>query len=106
MPRPCYKVSLPSSGDLPDVSVKNPAKLDLSKPGESWAKVISVALRRGVIGVRSVSVRDSAALFIAVRWLIGKKRERFSVVTISLTEHAVSWRKYQSGRAAKAALAD
>ena len=84
------------------------AKLDLSKPGEAWA---GDYLRRAStgsdafwcpLGIR----RDAAALFVVVRWLIGKKSERFSVVTISLTEHAVSWRKYPSGKAAKAALAD
>ena len=84
------------------------AKLDLSKPGESWAEDY---LRRASTGNdafwRPLGIRRAdAALFVAVRWLIGKKRERFSVVTISLTEHAVSWRKYPSGKAAKAALAD
>jgi len=84
------------------------AKLDLSKPGEAWAEDY---LRRASTGSdafwRPLGIRrDAAALLVAVRWLIGKKRERFSVVTISLTEHAVSWRKYPSAKAAKAALAD
>ena len=84
------------------------AKLDLSKPGEAWAEDY---LRRASTGNdafwRPLGIRrDAAALLVAVRWLIGKKSERFSVVTISLTEHAVSWRKYPSGKAAKAALAD
>ena len=83
------------------------AKLDLSKPGEAWAEDY---LRRASTGSdafwRPLGIRRAdAALLVAVRWLIGKKRERFSVVTISLTEHAVSWRKYPSGKAAKAALA-
>ena len=84
------------------------AKLDQSKPGEAWA---GDYLRRAStgsdafwcpLGIR----RDAAALFVVVRWLIGKKSERFSVVTISLTEHEVSWRKYPSAKAARAALAD
>ena len=83
------------------------AKLDLSNPGEAWAEDY---LRRASTGSdafwRPLGIRRAdAALLVAVRWLIGKKRERFSVVTISLTEHAVSWRKYPSGKAAKAALA-
>ena len=83
------------------------AKLDLSKPGEAWAEDY---LRRASTGSdafwRPLGIRrDAAAMFVAVRWLIGKKSERFAVVTISLTEHAVSWRKYPSGKAAKAALA-
>jgi hypothetical protein len=82
------------------------AKLDLSKPGESWAEDY---LRRASTGNdafwRPLGIRrDAAALFVAVRWLIGKKCERFSVVTISLTEHAVSWRKYPTAQAAKKAL--
>jgi hypothetical protein len=84
------------------------AKLDLSKPGEAWAEDY---LRRASTGSdafwRPLGIRrDAAAMFVAVRWLIGKKSERFAVVTLSLTEHAVSWRKYPSGKAAKAALAD
>jgi len=84
------------------------AKLDLSKPGEAWAEDY---LRRASTGSdafwRPLGIRrDAAAMFVAVRWLIGKKSERFSVVTISLTEHAVSWRKYPSAKAARAALAD
>ena len=84
------------------------ATLDLSKPGEAWAEDY---LRRASTGSdafwRPLGIRrDAAAMFVAVRWLIGKKSERFAVVTISLTEHAVSWRKYPSGKAAKAALAD
>ena len=84
------------------------ATLDLSKPGEAWAEDY---LRRASTGSdafwRPLGIRrDAAAMFVAVRWLIGKKRERFSVVTISLTEHAVSWRKYPSAKAARAALAD
>ncbi len=83
------------------------AKLDLLKPGEAWAEDF---LRRSSTGSdafwRPLGIRrDAAALFVVVRWLIGKKSERFSVVTISLTEHAVSWRKYPSGKAARAALA-
>ena len=85
-----------------------PAKLDLSKPGEAWAEDY---LRRASTGSdafwRPLGIRrDAAAMFVAVLWLIGKKRERFSVDTISLTEHAVSWRKYPSAKAAMAALAD
>lgn len=83
------------------------AVLDLSKPGEAW---IEDYLRRAstgddafwrLLGIR----RDAAALFVAVRWLIGKKSERFSVVTISLTEHAVSWRKFPTAKDAMTALA-
>ena len=82
------------------------AKLDLSKPGESWAEDY---LRRASTGRdafwRPLGIRrDAAALFVAVRWLIGKKSERFSVVTISLTEHAVNWRKYPTAHAARTAL--
>ena len=82
------------------------AKLDLSKPGEAWAEDY---LRRASTGIdafwRPLGVRrDAAALFVAVRWLIGKKSERFSVVIISLIEHAVSWRKYPTAQAAKKAL--
>ena len=81
------------------------AKLDLSKPGEAWAEDY---LRRASTGIdafwRPIGIRrDAGALFVAERWLIGKKSEHHSVVTISLTEHAVSWHKYPS---AKAALAD
>ena len=84
------------------------ARLELSKPGEAWAEDY---LRRASTGNdafwRPLGIRrDAAALFVAVRWLIGKKSERFSVVTISLTEHAVSWRKYPSAKAARAALAN
>ena len=84
------------------------AKLDLSKPGEAWAEDY---LRRASTGSdafwRPLGIRrDAAAMFVAVRWLIGKKSERFSVVTLSLTEHAVSWRKYSSAKAARAALVD
>ena len=82
------------------------AKLDLSKPGEAWAEDY---LRRASTGNdafwRPLGIRrDTAALLVAVRWLIGKKSERFSVVTISLTEHAVSWRKYPTAHAARTAL--
>ena len=82
------------------------AKLDLSKPGEAWAEDY---LRRASTGRdafwRPLGIRrDTTALFVAVRWLIGKKCERFSVVTISLTEHAVSWRKYPTAQAARTAL--
>ncbi len=82
------------------------AKLDLSKPGEAWAEDY---LRRASTGSdafwRPLGIRrDTTALFVAVRWLIGKKSERFSVVTISLTEHAVSWRKYPTAHAARTAL--
>ena len=84
------------------------AKLDLSKPGEVWAEDY---LRRASTGSdafwRPLGIRrDAAALLVAVRWLIGKRSGCFSIVTISLTEHAVSWRNYPSGKAAKAALAD
>ena len=84
------------------------AKLDLSKPGGAWAEDY---LRRASTGNdafwRPLGIRrDAAALLVAVRWIIGKKSERFSIVTISLTEHAVSWRKYPSAKAAKVALAD
>ena len=84
------------------------ATLDLSKPGEAWAEDY---LRRASTGSdafwRPLGIRrDAAAMFVAVRWLIGKKSERFAVVTISLTEHAVSWRKYPSAKAARAALVD
>jgi hypothetical protein len=84
------------------------AKLDLSKPGEAWAEDY---LRRASTGSdafwRPLGIRRAdAALFVAVRWLIGKKSECYSIVTISLTEHAVSWRKYPSAKAARAALAD
>ena len=84
------------------------ATLDLSKPGEAWAEDY---LRRASTGSdafwRPLGIRRNAeALLVAVRWLIGKRSERFSVVTISLTEHAVSWRKYPSAKAARAALAD
>ncbi len=83
------------------------AKLDLNKPGEAWAEDY---LRRASTGNdafwRPLGVRrNAAAMFVAVRWLIGSKSERFSVVTISLTEHAVSWRKYPSAKAAMTALA-
>lgn len=83
------------------------AKLDLSNPGEAWAEDY---LRRAStgndafwhpLGIR----REAAALFVAVRWLIGKKSERFSVVTISLIEHAVSWRKFPTAKDAMTALA-
>ena len=80
------------------------AKLDLSKPGEAWAEDY---LRRAStgndafwcpLGIR----RDAAVLFVAVRWLIGKKGERFSVVTISLTENPL--RQAAARRALLAAL--
>jgi hypothetical protein len=93
---------LPSSFDLPEAT----AKLDLSKPGEAWAEDY---LRRASTGSdafwRPLGIRrDAAALFVAVRWLIGKRCEHLSVVTISLTEHAVSWRKYPTAQAARTAL--
>ena len=83
------------------------AKLDLSKPSEAWAEDY---LRRASTGHdafwRPLAVRrDAAALFVAVRWLIGKKSGQFSVVKISLTEQAITWRKYPSAKAAKTALA-
>ena len=83
------------------------AKLDLSKPSEAWAEEY---LRRASTGNdafwRPLGIRrDAAALFVAVRWLIGKRSERFSVVTISLTEHAVSWRKFPTAKEAMTALA-
>jgi len=83
------------------------ATLDLSKPREAWAEDY---LRRASTGNdafwRPLGIRrDASALFVAVRWLIGKKGERFSVVTISLTEHAVSWRKFPTAKEAMTALA-
>ena len=49
------------------------AKLDLSKPGEAWAEDY---LRRASTGSdafwRPLGIRrDAAAMFVAVRWLVG-----------------------------------
>ncbi len=84
------------------------AKLDLSKPGEAWAEDY---LRRASTGKeafwRPLAIRrDHAALIVAVQWLEWQPaKDRYSVVTISLTERALSWRKYQTADAAKKALA-
>ena len=84
------------------------AKLDLSKPGEAWAEDY---LRRASTGKeafwRPLAIRrDNAALLVAVRWLDWQPaKDRFSVVTLSLTEQALSWRKYPNAKAAKKALA-
>ena len=107
---PCHVQSTSVSSRRRALYQKRPptiaAKLDLSKPGEAWAEDY---LRRASTGNdafwRPLAIqRDAKALFVAVRWLIGKQSERFSVVTISLTEKAVSWRKYPSAQAAKSAL--
>ena len=82
------------------------AKLDLSKPGESWAEDY---LRRASTGSdafwRPLGIRrDAAALFVVVRWLIGKKSERFSVVTILTRPQSLiqglceSWGLHSMGR--------
>lgn len=84
------------------------AKLDLSKPGEAWAENY---LRRASTGKeafwRPLAIhRDDAALLLAVQWLDWQPaKDRYSVVTLSLTEQALSWRKYQTADAAKKALA-
>ncbi len=84
------------------------AKLDLSKPGEAWAEDY---LRRASTGKeafwRPLAIRrDAAALLVAVRWLDWQPaKDRFAVVTLSLTEPALSWRKYPTAKAAKKALA-
>ena len=84
------------------------AKLDLSKPGEAWAEEY---LRRASTGKeafwRPLAIRrDDAALLVAVQWLDWQPaKDRFSVVTLSLTEKALWWRKYPSAKAAKKALA-
>ncbi len=84
------------------------AKLDLSKPGEAWAEDY---LRRASTGKeafwRPLGIRrHRSALLIAVEWLGSQSAsDRYSVVTLSLTEHALSWRKYPSAKAAKTALA-
>ncbi len=84
------------------------AKLELSKPGEAWAEDY---LRRASTGKeafwRPLAIRrDVAELLIAVRWLNWQPtKDRFSVVTLSLTEQALSWRKYPSANAARTALA-
>ena len=83
------------------------AKLDLSKPGEAWAEDY---LRRASTGKeafwRPLAIRrDDAALLVAVQWLHWQPaKDRYSVVTISLTERALSWSKYQTADAAKKAL--
>ena len=84
------------------------AKLDLSKPGEAWAEDY---LRRASTGKeafwRPLAIRrDDAALLVAVQWLLWQPaKDRYSVVTLSLTERALSWRKYPTADAAKKALA-
>ena len=84
------------------------AKLDLSKPGEAWAEDY---LRRASTGKeafwRPLAIRrDATALLVAVRWLDWQpEKDRYSVVTLSLTEPALSWRKYPTAKAAKKALA-
>lgn len=108
---PCHVPATSASSRRRVLYQKRPpviaAKLDLSKPVEAWAEDY---LRRASTGKeafwRPLGIRrDAAALFVAVRWLIGKRSERFSIVTISLTKHAVSWRKYPTAKAAKQALA-
>ena len=84
------------------------AQLDLSKPGEAWAENY---LRHASTGKeafwRPLAIhRDDAALLLAVQWLDWQPaKDRYSVVTLSLTEQALSWRKYPSAKAAKKALA-
>ncbi len=84
------------------------AKLDLSKPGEAW---VEDYLRRASTGKeafwRLLAVhRNAAALLVAVQWLDWQPaKDRYSVVTLSLTEQALSWRTYPSAKAAKKALA-
>ncbi len=108
---PCHVPATSVSARRRALYLKRPpviaAKLDLSKPGEAWAEDY---LRRASTGKeafwRPLGIRrDASALFVAVRWLIGKKAERFYVVTISLTKPAVSWHKYPSAKAATTALA-
>ncbi len=84
------------------------AKLDLSKPGEAWAEDY---LRRASTGKeafwRPLAIRrDDAALLVAVQWLDWQPaKDRYSVVTLSLTEQALWWAKYQTADEAKKALA-
>ncbi len=108
---PCHVPATSVSARRRALYLKRPpviaAKLDLSKPIEAWAEDY---LRRASTGKeafwRPLGIRrDASALFVAVRWLIGNKSERFSVVTISLTKHAVSWRKFPTAKEAMTALA-
>ena len=109
---PCHVPATSVSSRRRSLYPKRPliiaAKLDLSKPGEAWAEDY---LRRASIGKeafwRPLAIcRDNAALLVAVQWLDGlPAKNRYSVVTLSLTEQALSWRKYPSAKAAKKALA-
>ena len=109
---PCHVPATSVSSRRRSLYPKRPliiaAKLDLSKPGEAWAEDY---LRRASTGKeafwRPIAIhRDDAALLVAVQWLDGvPAKDRYSVVTLSLTERALSWRKYPSAKAAKKALA-
>ncbi len=109
---PCHVPATSVSSRRRSLYPKRPptiaTKLDLSKPGEAWAEDY---LRRASTGKeafwRPIALRrDDAALLIAVQWLDGvPAKNRYSVVTLSLTEQALSWRKYPSAQAAKKALA-
>ena len=109
---PCHVPATSVSSHRRSLYLKRPptiaAKLDLSKPGEAWAEDY---LRRASTGKeafwRPLAIRrGAAALLIAVEWRSSQSaRDRYSVVTLSLTEQALSWRKYPSAKAAKTALA-
>jgi len=109
---PCHVPATSTSSRRRSLYPKRPpiiaAKLDLSKPGEAWAEDY---LRRASTGKeafwRPLAIRrDDAALLVAVQWLDWQPaKDRYSVVTLSLTEQALSWRKYQTADAAKKALA-
>ena len=83
------------------------AKLDLASLVRPGRKIICAALRREKAFWRPLGIRrHRSALLIAVEWLGSQSAsDRYSVVTLSLTEHALSWRKYPSAKAAKTALA-
>ena len=109
---PCHVPATSASSRRRSLYRKRPptiaANLDLSKPGEAWAEDY---LRRASTGTeafwRPLAIRrDDAALLVAVQWLDGEPaKDRYSVVMLSLTERALSWRKYPSAKAAKKALA-
>jgi hypothetical protein len=83
------------------------ATLDLSKPGEAWAEDY---LRRASTGKdafwRVLAIRrDDTSLLVAVQWLRWKGKDRYYVVSLSLTEQALTWKPYQTAKAAREALA-
>lgn len=114
---PCHAQSTSTSSHRLRTARKTPRKprkprkplavLDLTKPGERWAADF---LRRSVSGPDPMWVllgvrrdQDWDHIRVAVRW-IGPGTH--SVVRISLTEQALTWRDFPSEGAAREALGE